>query len=195
MGDFQRRLNRDRDNGWNGRRGRDEWEAVPRTSRSSQDNAMSVRVPNVSWDATPRGGHREDSSAWGSAPTRSWDAPTPRAARESSPDDGQYVFGIDAREWEEEQIKLDRDWYNSGEDGVAGDEEHNPLAQYDDLTSLKPVEVTHKPIVRFIAFRSHLVCLNPTLLRSLQKKVSARQAQYVCSFSILWHWVSSYTFP
>jgi len=76
-------------------------------------------------------------------------------ARGGSPDEG--AFGLDAREWEEEQVKLDRDWYTGAEEGgVAGDDEHNPLAQYEDLSALKEAEIATKQV----------------------KKISARQAQY-----------------
>lgn len=73
-----------------------------------------------------------------------WDAPTPRAMREET--DG--ALGIDAREWEDEQTRLDRDWYTGAEDGgVAGDVEHNPLSQYDDLSALKEAEIATKQVV------------------------------------------------
>ena len=53
------------------------------------------------------------------------------------------------REWEEEQVKLDRDWYSGAEEGVlAGDEEHNPLAQYEDINLVKQVEMATKQTVR-----------------------------------------------
>jgi pre-mRNA-splicing factor ATP-dependent RNA helicase DHX38/PRP16 len=61
------------------------------------------------------------------------------------------VLGIDAREWEEEQTKLDRDWYTSAEEsGVVGDEEHNPLAQYEDLSALKEAEIATKQVVSLV---------------------------------------------
>jgi pre-mRNA-splicing factor ATP-dependent RNA helicase DHX38/PRP16 len=63
----------------------------------------TMRVPNRGWDETPRG-------TWGKSNKR-WDE-TPRSVRETSPD------GIDEREWEEEQVRLDRDWYNDDQ-GVA----------------------------------------------------------------------------
>lgn len=59
------------------------------------------------------------------------------------------------REWEEEQQSLDRDWYSMEEGGVAGDEEHNPFAQFEDM---------HGEAVPAIAQR--------------HKKMTARQAQY-----------------
>ncbi|KAG7090672.1 Pre-mRNA-splicing factor ATP-dependent RNA helicase PRP16 [Marasmius oreades] len=168
LGDFQRRSNRDRERGWGERRdyrdrgGRDDdrvrggWDAsTPRSARSSSSDAPSVRVPNVGWDSTPRSTRGED-GGWGSAQSRGWDAPTPRMVRGGSPDEN-VAFAIDAREWEEEQVRLDRDWYTGAEDGgLAGDDEHNPLAQYEDLSALKDAEIAKKQT----------------------RKISARQAQY-----------------
>ncbi|KAI4520084.1 hypothetical protein K525DRAFT_240665 [Schizophyllum commune Loenen D] len=181
LGDFQRRSNRDR--GYGDRRGRDRdydrdrdhdrdrdrergngynrdrrsdsrsWDATPRR------DAPSVRQSN--WDETPRGGRdSRDGQGWGGARNRKWDAPTPRANHggvddDDGSDDGN-VPGIDVREWEEEQVRLDRDWYTGVEEGIAGDEEHNPLAQYEDLAVLKQAEIATKA----------------------SKKISARQAQY-----------------
>ncbi|KAF6765883.1 pre-mRNA splicing factor [Ephemerocybe angulata] len=157
LGDFQRRLNRDRDREWGDRRGRDRH---PRegSSRGELRDGPSVRVPNVGWESTPRsvaGG--EEGSGWGRAKDRRWDAPTPRVARGGSPDGDGDAIGFDMREWEDEQVKLDRDWYTGAEDGgVAGDDDHNPLTQYEDLAGIKEAEIAKKQI----------------------KKVSARQAQY-----------------
>jgi pre-mRNA-splicing factor ATP-dependent RNA helicase DHX38/PRP16 len=150
IGDFQRRSNQARDRGWSERddRGRDagyrngngngggrrEWDAATsRTERGGRDDAPSVRIPNAGWDATPR---RQD-------------APTPR---------GGGGGGLESREWEEEQIRLDRDWYAGAEEGaLAGDDAHNPLAQYEDLGAARDAELETKRV----------------------KRVSARQAQYV----------------
>jgi pre-mRNA-splicing factor ATP-dependent RNA helicase DHX38/PRP16 len=161
LGDFQRRSNRDReyDRGrrgdrdrYNGDRNRDRdyrnghersRDPTPRSVRGGDRDAPSVRVPNVGWDSTPRTqrGEEDDSR---SIRHRGWDAPTPRASRGGSPDGD---FAIDAREWEEEQIRLDRDWYAAEEGGVFGDEEHNPLAQYEDLAVLKDAEIATKSVV------------------------------------------------
>lgn len=150
LGDFQRRLNRDSDR-WGDRQDRGRlpgWDSTPRSVRNAGD-APSVRVPNVGWESTPRGSRGEDSSGWGGARNRLWDAPTPRVARGGSPDGDDGALGIDAREWEEEQVKLDRDWYTGAEEGgVAGDEEHNPLAHYEDLSALKDAEIATKQVVR-----------------------------------------------
>ncbi|KLO14565.1 P-loop containing nucleoside triphosphate hydrolase protein [Schizopora paradoxa] len=164
LGDFQRRLNRDRDRGWAGRNGRDDnngrrndWDATPRSVRGGRDDdGPSVRIPNAAWDATPRSGAEGGAGGWGGARNRGWDAPTPRAARGESPEgDGQIT--LDAHEWEEEQIRLDRDWYMGAEEGgVVGDEEHNPLSTYSDLEQLKTAELATRAV----------------------KRVSAKQAQY-----------------
>jgi pre-mRNA-splicing factor ATP-dependent RNA helicase DHX38/PRP16 len=107
-----------------------------------------VRVPNVGWDSTPRGGRSGEGPGWGGARNRGWDAPTPRVARGGSPDGDEGAIGLDMREWEDEQVKLDRDWYTGAEEGgVAGDEEHNPLAQYEDLAVLKQAEIATKSTV------------------------------------------------
>ena len=119
-----------------------------------------------------RGGRGDEEGdgdgGWGNARNRRWDAPTPRAARGESPE-GDGAIGFDAREWEEEQVKLDRDWYMGAEEGVlAGDEEHNPLASYQDLEQAKQAEIATKQV----------------------KKISARQAQYVSNRSVLSHYLT-----
>ncbi|KAF8525107.1 P-loop containing nucleoside triphosphate hydrolase protein [Hysterangium stoloniferum] len=154
LGDFQRRSNRDRE--WGGTRRNAGWDSTPRSERGRGDDAPSVRIPNAAWDSTPRS-QAGDGGGWGGARDRRWDAPTPRAVRVGSPDDEDGALGLDAREWEEEQVRLDRDWYMGAEEGaLAGDEEHNPLAMYDDLEPKKQAELERKQV----------------------KKISARQAQY-----------------
>ncbi|KAI6128698.1 P-loop containing nucleoside triphosphate hydrolase protein [Pisolithus croceorrhizus] len=159
LGDFQRRSNRD-NRMWGDRRERGQregrsWDSTPRSERSGHDrDAPSIRVPNVSWESTPRRGGDGDGSGWDGAKNRAWDAPTPRVPRGASPEE-DGLLGVDMREWEEEQLKLDRDWYSGAEEGfVAGDEERNPLAQYEDMNPLK-LEPAAKPT-----------------------RISARQAQY-----------------
>jgi pre-mRNA-splicing factor ATP-dependent RNA helicase DHX38/PRP16 len=45
----------------------------------------------------------------------------------------EYQDQTEYADWEREQARLDRDWYNGEEFGaVAGDEMHNPFAQYDE---------------------------------------------------------------
>ncbi|KAF5393682.1 hypothetical protein D9757_000342 [Collybiopsis confluens] len=163
LGEFQRRSNRDRDRGWGGRRDNDcrddgrgkSWDSTPRSERGGSRDAPSVRVPNVGWDATPQSSHGDDSSGWGGSRNHGWDAPTTRATRGESPE-GDGAWNVDAREWEEEQIRLDRDWYTGTESGVAADGDYNPLAQYEDLSMMKEAEIAKKQA----------------------RKISARQAQY-----------------
>ncbi|KAH9817346.1 P-loop containing nucleoside triphosphate hydrolase protein [Melampsora americana] len=93
------------------------WESTP-----SVTNGTSTRQ---SWDSTPRSVAR--------APHRKeWD--TPHTVRGENYD-GEYgpplESGIDAREWEEEQMKLDRDWYNN-EEGNTMDDNYNPFTAYED---------------------------------------------------------------
>jgi pre-mRNA-splicing factor ATP-dependent RNA helicase DHX38/PRP16 len=130
LGDFQRRSNRaERDYHRSGNRRvqRDDqqrrsvpprgWEdATPRaTPREGREDAPSVRVPNVAWDSTPR--NQGSGDGWGAARDRRWDAPTPRTVRGGDDgDDAASVVG--GREWEEEQVKLDRDWYMGSEGGA-----------------------------------------------------------------------------
>lgn len=163
LGDFQRRSNRDRGWGGRGRMHEDDrsrgsgW--TPRSERGQgRDDGPSVRIPNARWDSTPRADRAGEDGSWGSARSRGWDAPTPRVSRGASPD-GDGAFGIDVHEWEEEQVRLDRDWYMGAEEGgLAGDEEHNPLSAYNDLEQLKQLEIANKQV---------------------KKKISAKQAQYV----------------
>lgn len=133
---------------------------TPRTDRHARDGEAgggTMRVPNRSWDETPaRGG---SSSAPRPGPGRSWDA-TPRTARGASPDptDENGEMQLDVREWEEEQVRLDRDWYSTfDEGGVAGDDEHNPFAGFEEYGKAKEEEMQAKAV----------------------KKISARQHQYV----------------
>lgn len=68
-------------------------------------------------------------------------------------EDGEGGVGLDMREWEEEQTRLDRDWYMGAEEGgVAGDEDFNPLAQYEDLAAIKQAEVATKQVVSSVFF-------------------------------------------
>ncbi|KAG8768899.1 DEAH-box RNA helicase prp16, partial [Ceratobasidium sp. 428] len=146
LGDFQQRANKDRRR----YRGNDKPFAEPPTP------SASVRVPNVGWDSTPRVGGSGD-GGWGRVKGQRWDA-TPVAKRNGEDEETEEeIAPLNAREWEEEQVKLDRDWYMAGEEGgVAGNEEYNPLAQYEDLDAVKQAEIAAKQV----------------------KKISARQAQY-----------------
>jgi hypothetical protein len=93
---------------------------TPRTNRTDGRDldGGSMRVPNRGWDETPRIGGRGGATP-GRGPNRAWDAPTPRRnARggDASPDGDGMEF--DAKEWEEEQVRLDRDWYSTYDEGA-----------------------------------------------------------------------------
>ena len=157
LGEFQRRSNRDR--GYDRRK----WDETPRSERGG-----SVRVPNVGWESTPRNS-RGDGGGWGRVRDRSWDEKTPRVARNTSPDGDDRAFGLDSREWEEEQVRLDRDWYTGAEEGgVAGDEEHNHLSQYEDLAATKEAEIASRQIVRS-SLRCRISCTKVSTEKNFRK--------------------------
>ncbi len=151
LGDFQRRLNRFEYEGLSST-GRDRAMAPRNKSpTATPTHGGSTRVPNVGWDSTPLHG---DSRGPKDVPlSRTWDS-TPRIPR-SSPDGDvptpkERMLPLDAREWEEEQLRLDRDWYMSSEGGViAGDEESNPLAmyEYDTMDQRRQEEIAAKKVV------------------------------------------------
>lgn len=144
---------------------------TPRTDRTSRENdGGSMRLPNRGWDETPRtdrgGSGRAGNGGWTGAtprggPARIWDAATPRTVRGSqagSPEaDGEDGMQLDAREWEEEQVKLDRDWYSYEEGGVAGDEDHNPFAGFEDMGREKEEEMQAKQVKKLTARQAHFV--------------------------------------
>lgn len=142
LGDFQRRANRERrherggdreprqgEYGRDGQGGRNDWDrrqdgrdgkpwneaSTPRTSRADRDfDGGSARIPNRGWDETPRGSRGPGGWGKGERTSRGWDQ-TPRSARESPEQDG---LDLNAKEWEEEQVKLDRDWYSYDDEGA-----------------------------------------------------------------------------
>ena len=134
LGDFQSRLNRntyddsDRDRGYrrDDRDSRDtkSWNDAPTpksVKREPQWDGGSMRVPNRGWDETPRGGR--DAGRYGKSEGskgRGWDE-TPRSVRvkKEFPDleDGEEM-AMNGEEWEEEQVRLDRDWYSHDDEGA-----------------------------------------------------------------------------
>lgn len=144
LGDFQSRLNRgsygedrkgdygrdrrdDRNRSGHGRdRDSKSWNDAP-TPRSvkgeREPDGGSMRVPNRGWDETPRGrrdgwgkdGNGESSRKGGMG----WDQ-TPRSVRgkREFDDDGEEGVILGGKEWEEEQVKLDRDWYSYDDEGA-----------------------------------------------------------------------------
>lgn len=134
LGDFQSRANRAREyddrrqrnversvragdnrDSWGDRGGRKErgWDDgyTPRGS-GDRDGPGSMRVPNRGWDETPRRGAQGGDEAR----RRAWDE-TPRG--DSSRGYGRDSPGtvVNGKEWEEEQVRLDRDWYSYDDEG------------------------------------------------------------------------------
>ncbi|KAM0787222.1 hypothetical protein ACM66B_006460 [Microbotryomycetes sp. NB124-2] len=104
------------------------WDSTPSSAR----NGGSSGASRASWDSTPRQGGAAQSSS--STNAREWD--TPRSVRASYGDESPAGVAppssiVDQQDWEEEQKRLDRDWYNSGEGGDAG--EDSGFGGYDDF--------------------------------------------------------------
>ena len=99
------------------------WDAAPppRSTRAEKEvDGGSMRVPNRGWDETPRS---RGPGGWGKAHSSKrnmgWDQ-TPRSARgtdRASPD-GDNDMEVGGKEWEEEQVRLDRDWYSHDDEGA-----------------------------------------------------------------------------
>ncbi|TKY89108.1 hypothetical protein EX895_001639 [Sporisorium graminicola] len=169
-GDSWRPSDRDRDQrrAPYSERSRDSTDRHPQNGR---DATPSQRLERRTWDATPRSSARQsdDMDRWTprhsetsarsrapdstlastrSAGSRRWDeTPSRRGASPPVLDDGVR--------WDQEDRQLDRDWYDMEEGGVAADEEHNPFAQYEDMTGQISAPLAAK-----------------------KEKVTARQAQY-----------------
>ncbi|KAI9008391.1 P-loop containing nucleoside triphosphate hydrolase protein [Gaertneriomyces semiglobifer] len=121
-------------------------------------NQTSNSIPGSEWEMTPRRSEgnqtprREDR---GSSSLRKaagqWDFATPRAI-DLSPYDGDIhrLPNSDYAQWEEEQTKLDREWYNLEEGGVM-DEGHNQYAEFDDYYKKKEEELAKKQVKRLSA--------------------------------------------
>ena len=132
------------DNSNNGRLDESRRDASIRSSRPQYDSTPSsaARLPSRSWDSTPSATERSSSRrVWDATPSRpqprhrngstsvrgssEWDTPRRISGTdypEELPDLTPSVRGIGAQDWEDEQIRLDRDWYAS-EDGAAGESE------------------------------------------------------------------------
>ena len=100
-----------------------------------------------------------------------WDQ-TPRSSRN---EETEEEMKMNAKEWEEEQVRLDRDWYSYDDEGAvvssddiagerstdivfqAGDEEHNPFAQWENLESSKEQELEQKAVKRQTARQAQFV--------------------------------------
>ncbi|KAJ3290354.1 DEAH-box RNA helicase prp16 [Borealophlyctis nickersoniae] len=84
-----------------------------------------------------------------------WDFATPRPVSTSYEDDIARPNVLDEAQWEEEQLRVDREWYNLEESG-AMDDTHNDYTEYEAYYRKKEEEHAKQQI----------------------KKMSARQAQY-----------------
>ena len=137
------------------------WDATP--SASARASARQ------SWDATPRSDRSSSSapSLRGSARAKGeWD--TPRINGRDYPEEQDAADYTPSerggREWEEEQLRLDRDWYSYEESGVMADEDSNPFAQYEQETAAHEEELRVKELEEAAS--------------GGRKRVTARQAQY-----------------
>jgi pre-mRNA-splicing factor ATP-dependent RNA helicase DHX38/PRP16 len=136
------------------------WESTPSGSR----NAPPSR-PH-SWDSTPRSvaGTPARTDRGSDRGTKGeWDTPrrVPTGYGDESPGPlPPPSSGLDEKEWEEEQMKLDRAWYNTDEQGGEADD---AFGGYDDYDKEKEVELIR---------RANGGAAGP------KKKVSARQAAF-----------------
>jgi pre-mRNA-splicing factor ATP-dependent RNA helicase DHX38/PRP16 len=122
---------------------------TPRASKLGLDRLAQEKRNAALNDENGRKRPRLEESIWANSRTPPIDAFTPRVARGGSLDEGEGVFDIDMREWEEEQVKLDRDWYTGAEGSMLADEERNPFSQYEELNIAKQAEMAAKQTVRF----------------------------------------------
>ncbi|KAJ3151226.1 DEAH-box RNA helicase prp16 [Geranomyces variabilis] len=142
-----------------------------RGSRDSRDPAVNDTQLNRSeWDATPgrsdwnRGGLMTPRRGEGSATLRSqvqsarrssdWEFATPRVESTSYDDEMRKPTNADFDQWEEEQTRLDREWYNLEDSGTI--DEAPPYSEFDAYYKKKEEELAKLQV----------------------KKMSARQAQY-----------------
>ncbi|KAI9197306.1 pre-mRNA-splicing factor ATP-dependent RNA helicase PRP16-like protein [Polychytrium aggregatum] len=139
--------------------------------RPSKDgrNSAPVQPPTPSssrssggWDATPSrslGGmtprSKISSTTASTSKYSSWDLTTPKHST-GYEDAGPLASSHEElADWDGEQQRLDREWYNQ-EEGGAADDYHNPFRDYEDYYRKKEEELTKQQV----------------------KKISARQAQY-----------------
>lgn len=162
-----------RDSGWGARGGQQgqgrSWEEAPtprseRGSGGSSYGGGSARVPNRGWDETPNArasGSRGESSGG----PRGWEA-TPRTERGGSvrPD-----FTPNQHEWEEEQVRLDRDWYEQDDVVCAGLSVLQPQCKADLQRFLAP-----RPATRTITPSPNMKTLVSSRKRSSPRRRPAR---------------------
>lgn len=118
-----------------------------RSNRYQDEEERRRKYERANYTPTP--GYRD--RGWESTPkanrSRGWDATPSRDV-----DEGVDV-NVDTKEYEDEQLRLDRDWYSimGEEGGVTGDMEHNPFAMYEDLDKQKESELKTKQRKRMSA--------------------------------------------
>lgn len=107
-----------------------------RPSSIEDTPSSSAPIKPRAWDATPRSSATVKNKSWEATPSRrteprEWDTPSrsdfdTRRDGTHYPEEISVRGGAAGREWEEEQLRLDRDWYNDD------DEPGNPFADYED---------------------------------------------------------------
>ncbi|KAJ3037444.1 DEAH-box RNA helicase prp16 [Rhizophlyctis rosea] len=131
-----------------GRGRRSEWESTP--ARSDMGNETPRR-----WGGggeTPR----REAPTPRRRPESDWDFETPRVKSTSYEDEVNRPGNADEERWEEEQLRLDRDWYNLEESGAMEGGGGGEYAEYEAYYKKKEEELAKQQI----------------------KKLSARQAQF-----------------
>ena len=104
-----------------------------RSNRFDHDNGTKYQRSDYTPSRTPA---RIPARTPSRTPSRT---PLPSYSWDSTP--SHHAIDLThTKDYEEEQMRLDRDWYSSlgEESGVAGDSEHNPFSQYDDLDTAPP---------------------------------------------------------
>ena len=124
--------------------------------RDSERLQFLGRKRKGEWDATPSrdgyGGNtpRLDGSSSIRSRSGEWDNATPRAPSSSYADSYDRPQGdLDFAEWDEEQKRLDRDWYNSEESGAV-DETHNEFTDVDGYYKRKEEQLAQQQKVHFL---------------------------------------------
>lgn len=156
---------RDRDRGWGERDGgktprnrvmdtpnsvagrikNQSWDSTPSSSRGGGGEGDMLPPRPQSWESTPRSIRGSTGGGGGgrNQGEREWD--TPRTSRSIRISDGESpglietpFSVVDSKAWEEEQTKLDREWYNTDEAG-GGDVDGGAFDGYNDYASPEPL--------------------------------------------------------
>ncbi len=163
MDDFERLLNRDGNSHDSSvreihLRSHDQ-DSTPCLGQDRRNDGPRLQIHN-SWESTPKsfpvaGG----ASEWGSMRTRRWDAAdayTPHSTTVETP--GTYgLTELEFPEWDEEQVRLDREWYIKGEDDNIKEAEARGALHHENVSHIIPAEISRKSM----------------------RKISSREVQYV----------------